>query len=100
MSVTLRCPGLTVDAGSTANLRGRVTPGAEGIILRLQVSRDGGAWRDATVIEPGADGQYRVAYPIPRSAPEGRTYRWRVAALSEGHAVAVSPTRTAAVRRS
>lgn len=100
VSVTLRCPGLTVDAGSTAILRGRVTPVAADVALRLQVSLDGGAWRDGTVIEPGAGGHYRVAYRIPRSAPEGLTYRWRVAALSGGHAVAVSPTRTAAVRRS
>ena len=96
--VNLRCPGLTVDAGQTALIRGRVTPADADVTVTYQVRRDGGEWRDRASMEPTARGKYRFEIEIPRSAPTGRTYEWRVVAISGGQAVAVSQTRAAVVR--
>ncbi len=96
--VSLRCPGITVRAGSTAVLRGRVTPVGGGGEVLLQASLDGGSWRDRARAVPGPDGDFRFTQRIPRSAPEGRTYRWRVVALSGSDVLAVSVVRSASVR--
>ena len=82
--------------GSTAVLRGRVTPRGSDVVLQRQVTWDGVGWLERETTTPRANGAYR--FDVGNVAPAGRTYRWRIVALIDGQVVATSPTRRAAVR--
>jgi hypothetical protein len=98
VSVTLRCPGITVDRGKAAVLRGRVSPADGAAKVRLQESRDGSDWRTIATRSVGVKGDYRFTAMVPRSAPLGRTYSWRVVATSGSRILGVSRIRTSSVR--
>lgn len=98
VQVTLRCPGIAVDAGGKAVLKGRVTPAGASVKVTYQVKWDGTSWRDKATVRPNARGGYRFSVDIPRAAPVGRTYQWRVVASSGGDVVAESQTRSTLVR--
>ena len=96
--VTLRCPGIAVDPGETALLRGRVTGGDADTKVSLQVRWDGRAWRGEGTKRPAANGAYRFTMAVPVSAPAGRAYQWRVVVTSGAQTVATSQVRTSLVR--
>jgi hypothetical protein len=96
--VTLRCPGISIDRGGKAVLKGRVVPAGANVKLTYQVRWDGTAWRDKATVRPTPRGSYRFAVQVPRSAPAGRTYEWRVVAKAGTQVVATSQTRTTLVR--
>lgn len=98
VKVALRCPGIAVDAGGKAVLKGRVTPPGADVKVTYQVKHEGRSWADRATVRPTERGSYRFVVPIPRSAPAGRTYQWRVVATSGSSIVAVSQTRTSLVR--
>ena len=96
--VTLRCPGLSIDAGGRVVLTGRVVPAGADVKVTYQVRWDGTAWRDKATVRPTARGSYRFAVQVPRSAPLGRTYEWRVVATSGRTVLATSQVRSSLVR--
>ena len=96
--VTLRCPGITLDPGARAILRGRVSDAGPDTRVSLQVKWDGRAWRGEATQRPGSSGAYRFARTIPADAPAGRVYSWRVVVTSGGDVVGVSQTRTSLIR--
>ena len=96
--VTLRCPGVAIDPGATALLRGRVTGGDAATKVNLQVRWTGRAWHVEDRKRPAANGAYRFTMAVPASAPVGRTYQWRVVVTSGAKTVATSETRTTLVR--
>lgn len=96
--VNLRCPGIALDAGSSAVLKGRVTPADSDVMVRYQVRWEGTAWRDRAAMKLTALGRYRFVVPIPAAAPSGRTYQWRVVAVAGTEVVGVSQTRSSLVR--
>lgn len=98
VSVTLRCPGITLARGATALLRGVVTPANAATRVRLQVSSDGSAWAGVAVKALGPGGNYRFTTVVPRSAPVGSSFSWRVVALKGSKALGVSQVRTSSVR--
>ncbi len=98
VTVSLRCPGISVARGSKAVLKGRVTPAASDATVTYQVRVDGGAWREKSTVQPDDRGSYRFVIAVPRSAPVGRIYEWRVKATAGDSAIAVSPIRSAVVR--
>ena len=90
VSVSLRCPGVTVAAGSIVKLRGKITPADAKVRVRYQMRWDGVAWRDGAAMRPSSTGQYQFNVRIAPKAPEGRTYLWRIVATSGGKEVARS----------
>lgn len=98
VEVSLRCPGITIAAGETAVLRGRVRGADPDTRVTLQVRLDGRSWRDEGRKALRSDGDYRFTMAIPQRAPAGRVYEWRVAITSGGGVIAVSQTRTTRVR--
>ena len=96
--VSLRCPGISLKPGDESVLRGRVYPANANVTMTYQVRMDGGAWRSMKSAEPKARGGYRFTFTVPRSAPAGRTYEWRVVAKTGKKVVAVSQTRSTLVR--
>jgi len=96
--VTLRCPGISIDRGGKAVLKGRVVPAGANVKLTYQVRWDGTAWRDKATVRPTPRGSYRFAVQVPRSAPTGRTYEWRVVATTGTKVVATSQIRSSLVR--
>lgn len=98
VQVALRCPGISVDAGGKAVLKGRVTPAGSDVKVTYQVRWDGTAWRDKATVRPTERGSYRFAVQVPRSAPAGRTYEWRVVAKAGTKVVATSQIRSSLVR--
>ena len=97
-SVTLRCPGISVDQGQTAVLRGRVTGAGPDTRVTLQAKWDGRAWRDEATVRPDPEGDYRFTVTVPASVEVGRVYQWRAVVTSGGDVVAVSQTRSTLVR--
>jgi len=91
-----RRPTGPITAGSTAVLRGRVTPKTADVVLQRQVTWDGVTWQDRETDTPGANGRFQ--FTMPGIAPAGRRYSWRVLAIVDGEVVAVSPTRSGTVR--
>lgn len=98
VKVALRCPGISIDAGGTAVLKGRVTPANAKVKVTYQVKWDGTDWRDRATVRPAASGGYRFEVKVPRSAPTGRTYEWRVVATSGSAVLATSQVRSTLVR--
>ena len=96
--VVLRCPGITLERGEKAVLRGHVAPVGAATKVTYQSRWDGGDWKSGATARLSAKGQYSFAIRIPRAAPVGRTYEWRVIATSGGQTVATSQTRTTLVR--
>ena len=96
--VLLRCPGISLEPGEKAVLRGRATPLGAADKVTYQMRWDGGAWKDGAVSLLSAKGRYNFAIRIPRAAPVGRTYEWRVVATSGKQIVATSQIRTTFVR--
>ncbi|MFM7210696.1 MAG: hypothetical protein ACKOYQ_01625, partial [Actinomycetota bacterium] len=66
--------------------------------VTYQTRWDGGAWKSGATARLSAKGQYDFAIRIPRAAPVGRTYEWRVIATSGRQTVATSQTRSTLVR--
>lgn len=91
-----RRPTGPITAGSTAVLRGRVTPKSSDVVLQRQVTWDGVGWQDRETSTPGVNGRFR--FEMPQIAPAGRRYTWRIVAIADGEVVAVSPTRSGTVR--
>ncbi|MFZ8981842.1 MAG: NADH-ubiquinone oxidoreductase-F iron-sulfur binding region domain-containing protein, partial [Candidatus Nanopelagicales bacterium] len=60
--------------------------------------REGTQWRDKATVRPTGRGSYRFAVQVPRSAPAGRTYEWRVVATQGRTVVATSQIRSSLVR--
>ncbi|MGA1700619.1 MAG: hypothetical protein ACO4BY_05730 [Candidatus Nanopelagicales bacterium] len=96
--VTLRCPGISIDPGDKAVLKGRVIPAGANVKVTYQVRWEGTQWRDKATVRPTARGSYRFAVQVPRSAPAGRTYEWRVVATKGRTVVATSQIRSSLVR--
>jgi hypothetical protein len=96
--VVLRCPGISIDPGATAVLRGRVVGGGDRTKVTLQVRWDGRAWRSESRQSVKASGSYRFKVAVPDSAPAGRVYQWRVVATSGSAPIATSQVRTTLVR--
>lgn len=96
--VVLRCPGVSLGAGEKAVLRGRVIPVGAATTVTYQMRWDGGAWKAGATARLSAKGHYNFAIRVPRAAPAGRTYEWRVLAMSGRKVIATSQTRTAVVR--
>jgi hypothetical protein len=96
--VNLRCPGIALAAGSSAVLKGRITPADSDVKVSYQVRWEGTAWRDRAAMKPTAMGSFRFVVPISEAAPVGRTYQWRVVATAGTEVVGVSQTRTSLVR--
>lgn len=96
--VVLRCPGISLERGERAVLRGHVAPVGAATKVTYQSRWDGGDWKSGATARLSAKGQYSFAIRIPRAAPVGRTYEWRVIATSGGQTVATSPVRSTLVR--
>ena len=96
--VVLRCPGISLERGEKAVLRGHVAPAGAATKVTYQSRWDGGDWKSGATARLSAKGQYSFAIRIPRAAPVGRTYEWRVIATSGRQTIATSPTRTTLVR--
>ena len=92
--VNLRCPGIALAAGSSAVLKGRITPADSDVKVSYQVRWEGTSWRDRAAMKPTAMGSFRFVVPISEAAPVGRTYQWRVVATAGAEVVGVSQTRT------
>lgn len=91
-----RRPTGPITLGSTALLRGRVTPKTADVVLQRQVTWDGVTWQDRETNTPRANGRFQ--FTMPDIAPVGRRYSWRVLAIADGEVVAVSPIRNGTVR--
>jgi hypothetical protein len=96
--VTLRCPGISIDPGATAVLRGRVVDPSPDTRVTLQVRWDGRAWRGEGRKPVAANGAYRFRFAVPVDAPAGRVYESRVVVTQGSTVVAVSRTRSTLVR--
>lgn len=96
--VVLRCPGISLERGEKAVLRGHVAPVGAATKVTYQSRWDGGDWKSGATARLSAKGQYAFAIRIPRAAPVGRTYEWRVVATSGREIVATSPVRSTLVR--
>jgi len=96
--VTLRCPGISIDPGTTAILRGRVQGAGPGTKVTLQARWNGRAWRDEGRKAVAPNGSYRFRVAVPASAPAGRVYEWRVVATSGSRELAQSQVRSTLVR--
>jgi len=97
VSVSLiRRPLGSISAGSTAVLRGRVSPADADVVLQRQVTWSGVGWQDRETTGPDRKGRY--GFKLTNIAPAGQTYSWRVVALDGDEIVAVSPTRKATIR--
>ena len=96
--VRLRCPGISLKSGEESVLRGRVTPAGSATTVTYQVRWDGTSWKSKGTSAVKAKGHYSFPIVIPRSAPAGRTYEWRVIAKSGTKVVATSGIRRTLVR--
>lgn len=96
--VVLRCPGISLAPGEKSVLRGNVAPVGAATKVTYQMRWDGGAWKDGATARLSAKGRYSFPVQIPRMAPAGRAYEWRVLATSGQRTIATSQVRTTFVR--
>jgi len=96
--VSLRCPGLSLKPGEESVLRGRVYPAGVAKSVTYQMRSVGGHWKSKKTSRVKANGHYSFSIVIPRTAPVGRNYEWRVVAKAGTKVVAVSQVRTTLVR--
>lgn len=97
VSVSLqRSPSGVLVSGSTAYLRGRVSPMSSSLVVQRQVRSGASSWASREQVRPGANGRFRFA--LANIGPAGASYTWRVVVLDGTRIVATSGERSASIR--
>jgi hypothetical protein len=91
-----RSPSGALVAGSTAYLRGRVSPTSSSLVVQRQVRSGASVWSNREQVRPGANGRFRFA--MTNIGPAGASYTWRVVVLDGTRIVATSGERSARIR--